>query len=84
MSVTKKARQRAKQRNWKISYRARQKVQMSEERQEPDTVKIQFLTSQSLGTALRKVHKSLPKNPKKVPEVLGNWYINCHLRNTKQ
>ena len=45
---------------------------MSEERQEPDTVKIQFLTSQSLGTALRKVHKSLPKNPKKVPEVLGN------------
>ena len=34
--------------------------------------------------ALRKVHKSLPKNPKKVPEVLGNWYINCHLRNTKR
>ena len=36
---------------------------------EPCTVKIQFLTSQSLGKAVRKVHKSLPKNPEKVPEL---------------
>lgn len=41
MSVAKKARQRAKQRNWKISYRARQKGQMSEEQQEPDTKNLQ-------------------------------------------
>lgn len=33
-------------------------------------MKSQFLTSQSLGKAVRKVHKSLPKNPEKVPEVL--------------
>ena len=36
---------------------------------ETDTVKSQFLTSQSLGKAVRKVHKSLPKNPEKVPEL---------------
>lgn len=42
---------------------------MSEERQEPDTVKSQFLTSQSLRKAVS--HKSLPKNPEEVPEVLG-------------
>ena len=36
---------------------------------EPCTVKSQFLTSQSLGKAVRKVHKSLPKNPEKVPEL---------------
>ena len=71
LSDAKKARQRAKQRNWKRSYRGRQKAQMSEERQEPDTLKSQFLTYQSLGKAVRKVHKSLPKNPEKVPEVLG-------------
>ena len=36
---------------------------------EPGTVKSQFLTFQSLGKAVRKVHKSLPKNPEKVPEL---------------
>ena len=36
---------------------------------EPGTVKSQFLTSQSLGKAVRKVHKSLPKTPEKVPEL---------------
>ena len=36
---------------------------------ETDTVKSQFLTSQSLGKAVRKVNKSLPKNPEKVPEL---------------
>ena len=36
---------------------------------EPDTVKSQFLTPQSLGKAVRKVHRSLPKNPEKVPEL---------------
>ena len=44
---------------------------MSEERQEPDTVKSQFLTSQGLRKAVRKVYKSLSKNPEEVPEVLG-------------
>ena len=45
------------------AYRARQKAQkaqMSEERQEPETVESQFRTSQILGKAVRKVHKSLP------------------------
>ena len=36
---------------------------------EPDTVKSQFLTPQRLGKAVRKVHRSLPKNPEKVREV---------------
>ena len=72
LTDAKKARQRAKQRHWKRSNMARQKArkaQMSEERQDPDTVKSQLLTPQNLPKAVRKVHKSLPKNPEKVPEL---------------
>ena len=60
---------------------------MSEEGQDTDTVKSQLLTPQNLAKAVRKVHKSLPKNPEKVPELSvgqGNWYINCHLRSARQ
>ena len=42
---------------------------MSEEGQDTDTVKSQLLTPQNLAKAVRKVHKSLPKNPEKVPEL---------------
>ena len=72
LSDGKMARQRAKQRNWKRSNMARQKAQkaqISEERQDLDTVTSQFLTPQNLAKAVRKVHKSLPKAPKK--------FLNC-------
>ena len=46
-----------------------QKAQMSEERQDTDAVKSQLLTPQNLAKAVRKVHKSLPKTPKK--------FLNC-------
>ena len=42
---------------------------MSEEGQDTDTVKSQLLTPKNLAKAVRKVHKSLPKNPEKVPEL---------------
>ena len=42
---------------------------MSEEGQDTDPVKSQLLTPQNLAKAVRKVHKSLPKNPEKVREV---------------
>ena len=52
-----------------IAYGEGAEGQMSEEGQDTDTVKSQLLTPQNLAKAVRKVHKSLPKNPETVPEL---------------
>ena len=74
MSDAKKARQRAKKRNWKRSNMARQKeqirkAQMSEEGQRTRHREKSVPDIPKPRKGSQKVHKSLPKNPEKVREV---------------